>query len=44
MKFEIHFEFRESLRKFQDLDFWDATAAALVVWCVEQGFVCLVGL
>ena len=25
MKFEIHFEFRESLRKFQDLNFWDAT-------------------
>jgi hypothetical protein len=27
MKFEIHFEFRASLRKFQDLNFWDATAA-----------------
>jgi hypothetical protein len=26
MKFEIHFEFRASLRKFQDLNFWDATA------------------
>jgi hypothetical protein len=25
MKFEIHFEFRVSLRKFQDLDFRDAT-------------------
>jgi hypothetical protein len=25
MKFEIHFEFRGSLRKFQDLNFWDAT-------------------
>jgi hypothetical protein len=25
MKFEIHFEFRASLRKFQDLIFWDAT-------------------
>jgi hypothetical protein len=25
MKSEIHFEFRESLRKFQDLNFWDAT-------------------
>jgi hypothetical protein len=25
MKFEIHFEFRASLRKFQDLVFWDAT-------------------
>ena len=27
MKFEIHFEFRASLRKFQDLNFWDATAS-----------------
>jgi hypothetical protein len=26
MKFEIHFEFRASLRKFQDLNFWDATS------------------
>jgi hypothetical protein len=25
MKFEIHFEFRASLRIFQDLNFWDAT-------------------
>jgi hypothetical protein len=25
MKFEIHFEFRAGLRKFQDLNFWDAT-------------------
>jgi hypothetical protein len=25
MKFEIHFEFRASLRKFQDSNFWDAT-------------------
>ena len=25
MKFEIHFEFRASLIKFQDLNFWDAT-------------------
>jgi hypothetical protein len=25
MKFEIHFEFRASLRKFQELNFWDAT-------------------
>jgi hypothetical protein len=24
MKFTIHFEFRTSLRKFQDLNFWDA--------------------
>jgi hypothetical protein len=27
MKFEIHFECRASLRKFQDLNFWDATPA-----------------
>jgi hypothetical protein len=27
MKFEIHFEFRASLRNFQDLNFWDATEA-----------------
>jgi hypothetical protein len=27
MKLEIHFEFRVSLRKFQDLNFWDATIA-----------------
>jgi hypothetical protein len=27
MKFEIHFEFRASLRKFQDLNFWDATSS-----------------
>jgi hypothetical protein len=26
MKFEIHFEFRGSLRNFQNLKFWDATA------------------
>jgi hypothetical protein len=25
MKFKIHFEFRASLRKFRDLNFWDAT-------------------
>ena len=25
MKFEIHFEIRASLTKFQDLNFWDAT-------------------
>jgi hypothetical protein len=25
MKFKIHFEFGASLRKFQDLNFWDAT-------------------
>jgi hypothetical protein len=28
MKFKIHFEFRASLRKFQDLKFWDATVIA----------------
>jgi hypothetical protein len=27
MKFEIHFEFRASLIKFQNLNFWDATAS-----------------
>jgi hypothetical protein len=27
MKFEVHFEFRASLRKFQDLNFWDATVS-----------------
>jgi hypothetical protein len=26
MKIEIHFEFRASLRKFQYLNFWNATA------------------
>jgi hypothetical protein len=25
MKLKIHFEFRASLRKFQDLNFWGAT-------------------
>jgi hypothetical protein len=25
MKFDIHFEFRRSLRNFQNLKFWDAT-------------------
>jgi hypothetical protein len=29
MKLEIHFEFRASLRKFQDLNFWDATYSLL---------------
>jgi hypothetical protein len=28
MKFKIHFEFRASLRKFQDLNFWDATRSS----------------
>jgi hypothetical protein len=31
MKFKIHFEFRASLRKFQDLNFWDATPDQLVL-------------
>ena len=30
MKFEIHFEFRASLRKFQDLNFWDATPMQVI--------------
>jgi hypothetical protein len=30
MKLEIHFEFRVSLRKFQDLNFWDATIKMLM--------------
>jgi hypothetical protein len=29
MKFEIQLEFRASLRKFQDLNFWDATGSEL---------------
>jgi hypothetical protein len=29
MKFENHFEFRASLRKFQNLNFWDATGTGL---------------
>jgi hypothetical protein len=40
MKFEIHFEFRASLRKFQDLNFWDATQAPVILqiepWTVIQ--------
>jgi hypothetical protein len=48
MKFEIHFEFRASLRKFQDLNFWDATSSGrdLVeefigygVWPLAHGWV-----
>jgi hypothetical protein len=31
MKFEIHFEFRARLRKFQDLNFWDATCWYLMI-------------
>jgi hypothetical protein len=33
MKLEIHFEFRASLRKFQDLNFWDATLSNLYISC-----------
>jgi hypothetical protein len=35
MKFEIHFEFRASLRKFQDLNFWDATRPENSLWGAE---------
>jgi hypothetical protein len=38
MKFEIHFEFRASLRKFQELNFWDATRTeARVLWLGAGG-------
>jgi hypothetical protein len=39
MKFEIHFEFTASLRKFQDLNFWDATEwdFAQIVAKVSEG-------
>jgi hypothetical protein len=38
MKFEIHFEFRASLRKFQDLDFWDATESdeLAILWPLHR--------
>jgi hypothetical protein len=36
MKFEIYFEFRASLRKFQDLNFWDAT---MTLQCEGKGVV-----
>ena len=36
MKFEIHFEFRASLRKFQDLNFWDATYSLCACCAIEQ--------
>jgi hypothetical protein len=32
MKLEMHFEFRASLRKFQDLNFWDATVIMRPIW------------
>jgi hypothetical protein len=35
MRFEIHFEFRASLRKFQDLNFWDATDT--LAWMLQKG-------
>jgi hypothetical protein len=35
MKFEIHFEFRASLRKFQDLNFWDATLTHLAINLIQ---------
>jgi hypothetical protein len=35
MKFEIHFEFRGSLRKFQDLNFWDGTIVYLGSTCLR---------
>jgi hypothetical protein len=38
MKFEIHFEFRASLRKFQDLNFWDATAVHIEGSLSLRGF------
>jgi hypothetical protein len=36
MKFEIHFEFRASLRKFQNLNFWDATIPESSRFIVDQ--------
>jgi hypothetical protein len=36
MKFEIHFEFRASLRKFQDLNFWDATVCNCICYIVKH--------
>jgi hypothetical protein len=40
MKFDIHFEFRASLRKFQDLKFWDATTIFL---CPDIRDLCILG-
>jgi hypothetical protein len=37
MKFEIDFEFRASLRKFQDLNFWDATGRRHVFSSINAG-------
>jgi hypothetical protein len=36
MKFEIHFEFRASLRKFQDLNFWDATETVTTLFALAN--------
>jgi hypothetical protein len=38
MKFEIHFEFRASLRKIQDLNFWDATSTSRPCSYLDEGF------
>jgi hypothetical protein len=38
MKFEIHFEFRASLRKFQDFNFWDATGSLVYNGTDEDDF------
>jgi hypothetical protein len=38
MKFEIHFEFRASLRKFQDSNFWDATNLPHLKWISSSRF------
>jgi hypothetical protein len=38
MKFEIHFEFRASLRKFQDLNFWDATSIKTTYTCERANY------
>jgi hypothetical protein len=41
MKFEIHFEFRASLRKFQDLNFWNATGSPFVLLSSLSEKLCL---
>jgi hypothetical protein len=38
MKFEINFEFRASLRKFQDLNFWNATNLPHLKWISSLRF------
>jgi hypothetical protein len=37
MKFQIHFEFRASLRKFQDLNFLDATVTSHASPFIAEG-------